>query len=78
MSLLELTLDAGIHDDMMCSLIDGKHIVSVPYHDGLLVDRVNDGMDEEIDRMAADFGIQMKNATMSVFDRITKDVKRLL
>ena len=33
----------------MWSLKDGKHIVSVPHHDGLFVDRVDDCLDEEID-----------------------------
>ena len=49
MSLLDLTIESGIPDDVMWPLMDGKHIVSVPHHDGLLVDRVNDGLDEEID-----------------------------
>ena len=39
-SLLDLTLEAGIPDDVMWPLMDGKHIVSVPHHEGLLVDRV--------------------------------------
>ena len=43
--LLNLTLDAGIPGDVMCSLIDGKHIVYVPHHDGLFVDRVDDCLD---------------------------------
>ena len=42
-SLLNLTLDAGIPGDVMWSLIDGKHIVSLPHHDGLFVDRFDDG-----------------------------------
>ena len=33
----------------MWPLIDGKHIVSVSHHDEFLVDRVDDGLDEEID-----------------------------
>ena len=33
----------------MRSLIDGKHIVSVPRHDGLFVDRVDDCLEEDID-----------------------------
>ena len=49
-SLLNLTLDADIPGDVVWSRIDGKHIVSVPYHDGLFVDRVYDFLDEEIDR----------------------------
>ena len=48
-SLLDLTPEAGILGDVMWSLIDGKHIVSVLHHDGLLVDRVDDGLDERID-----------------------------
>ena len=35
-SLLNLTLEAGIPGDVMWPLIDGKHIVSLPHHDGLL------------------------------------------
>ena len=34
--------EADIPGDMMWSLIDGKHIVSLPHHDGLFVDRVDD------------------------------------
>ena len=49
-SLLNLTLDAGIPGDVMWSRIDSKHIVSVPHHDGLFVVRVDDWLDEEIDR----------------------------
>ena len=37
----------------MWSLIDGKHIVSVPHQDGLFVNRVDDGM-------AADFAMRLK------------------
>ena len=48
-SLLNLTLGADIPSDVMWSFIDGKHIVSVPHHDGLFVDRVDDCLDEEID-----------------------------
>ena len=59
-SLLELTLEAGIPDDVMWPLIDGEHIVSVPHHDGLLVDRVDDGLDEEIGGMASDFAMRLK------------------
>ena len=39
----------------MWSLIDGKHIVSVPYHDGLFVNRVDDCLDGEIDGRTEDF-----------------------
>ena len=49
-SLLILTLEACILGDVMWSLIDDKHIVSGPHHDGLYVDRVDDYLDEEIDR----------------------------
>ena len=42
MSLLDFTLEAGLPDDVMWSLIYGKHIVSVLHHDGLLVDMVDD------------------------------------
>ena len=51
MYLLDLTLEARIHCDVMWSLIDGKHNVSVPHHDRLLVDSVDYGLDEEIDGM---------------------------
>ena len=60
MSLLGLTLDAGIPVDVMWSLMDGKHIVSVPHHDGLLVDRVDDGLDEDIDGMVVDTAMRLK------------------
>ena len=40
-SLLNLTLEADIPGDIMRSIIDGKHILSVPHHDGLFVDRVD-------------------------------------
>ena len=49
LSLLNLTLEAGIPGDVMWSLIDGKHDVSLPHHDGLFVDRVDDCLDEKID-----------------------------
>ena len=48
-SLLNLTLEAGIPGNVMWSLIDGKHIVSLPHHDGLFVDMVDDCLDEKID-----------------------------
>ena len=48
-SLLNLTFEAGIPVDVMWSLIDGKHIVSVPHHDGLFVDSVDDCLDEDIE-----------------------------
>ena len=48
-SLLNLTLEAGIPGDVMWSRIDGKHIVYLPQHDGLFVDMVDDCLDEMID-----------------------------
>ena len=48
-SLLNLTLEAGIPGDVMWSLIDGKHIVSGSHHDGLFVDRIDDCLDEDVD-----------------------------
>ena len=60
-SLLNWTLEADIPGDVMWSLIDGKHIVSsVTHQDGLFVNRVDDGLDEEIDGMAADFAMRLK------------------
>ena len=50
-SLLNLTLEASIPGDMMWSLIDGRHIVTVPHHVVLFVDMVDDCWDEEIDLM---------------------------
>ena len=41
-SLLNLTLEADIPDDVMWSCTDDKHIVFVPHHDGLFVDMVDD------------------------------------
>ena len=52
--------------------------MSVPYYDGLPVDRVNNSLDKEIDGMAADFAMPMKDITLAEFDRITNEVKRLL
>ena len=63
-SFLDLTLEAGIPDDVMWSIIDGKHIVSVPHNDRLIVDRVDDGLDEEIDGMAADLTMRIKKVTL--------------
>ena len=45
-SLLNLTLDTDIPGDVMWSLIDCKHIVSVPHHVRLFVDRVDDCLEE--------------------------------
>ena len=53
-SLLNLTLDAGIPGDVIRSLIDGNHIVAAPHHDGLFVDRVDDCLDEDIGGGTAD------------------------
>ena len=53
-SLLNLTLDVGIPGDVVWSLIDGKHSVSVPHHGGLFVVRVDDCLDVEIDGGTAD------------------------
>ena len=75
-SLLDLTLAAGILGDVMWSLTGGKHIVSVPHHDGLLVDRVDDGLDERIDGMAADFAMRLKEVTLAALDRTTREVKQ--
>ena len=40
--------------------------MSVPHHDGFLVDRVDDGLDEEIDGMAADFAMRLKEGSETV------------
>ena len=48
-SLLNLTLEAGIPGDVMWLLIYGKYIVSVTHHDRLFVDRNDDCLDEDID-----------------------------
>ena len=55
MSLLNFTLETDIPGDLMWSLIDCKHIVSVPQNDRLFVDRVDDCLDEEIDGRTEDF-----------------------
>ena len=39
--------------------------MSVPHHDRFLVDMVDDGLDEEIDGMAADFAIRLKDVTLA-------------
>ena len=54
-SLLNLTFEADIPGDVMRSLIDRKHIVSVLPHDGLFVNRVDDCLDEDIDGRTEDF-----------------------
>ena len=53
--------------------------MSVAHHDGLFVDRVDDGINEEIDGLAADFSMRMNNVTlaMTALDMITREVKRL-
>ena len=76
-SLLDLTLEAVMPDNVMWPLIDGKHIVSVAHHDGVLVVRVDDGLDEEIDGMAADFVMRLKEGSLASLDRTTREVKRL-
>ena len=76
-SLMYLTLEAGIPGDVMWSLIDGKHIVSVPHHDRLLVDRVDDSLDEEIDGMAADIVMRWKEVTLAALVMTTREVKQL-
>ena len=76
-SLLDFTLEIDIPDDMMWPRMDGKHIVYVPHHDGLLEDRADDGLDEEIDGMAADFAMRLKEGTLAALDRTTREVKRL-
>ena len=78
-SLLYLTLEAGIPGDVMSSLIDGKHIVYVPQHDELLEDRVDDGPDEEIDGIAAEIAMLLKEVPLAALDRprITREVKQL-
>ena len=57
--LLDLTIETEIPGDVMLPLIYGKHIVSVQHHYGLLLNRVDDGLDEEIDGMAADFAMRL-------------------
>ena len=56
---------------------DDKHIVSLPHHDGLLVDMVDNGLGEEIDGMAAVFAMRLKEVTLAALDRITREVKPL-
>ena len=62
----------------MWSLMDDKHSVYVPHHDGLLVDMVSDGLDEEIDGMAADFAMRLKEVILSEYiGQDNKEVKQL-
>ena len=42
------------------------------------MDMVDNGMDEQIDEMATDFAMQMKEVTLATLDRITGEVNRLL
>ena len=42
---------------------------SVPHHDILLVDMVNDVLDEEIDRKATDFAVRLKEVTLAALYR---------
>ena len=76
-SLLDLTIETGIPGVVMWLLMDSKHIVSVPHHDKLLVDRVDDGLDEEIDGLAVDFVMRLKEGTLAALDRTTREVKWL-
>ena len=75
--MLDPTIEADIPGAVMWSVIDSKHSVSMPYHDGLLVDMINDGLDDEIDGIAVDFAIHIKEVTLPALDSITKEVKRL-
>ena len=50
--------------------------MSVPHHDGLLVYIVDDGPDEEIDGIDADFAMRLKEVTMATLDR-AREVKQL-
>ena len=59
----------------MWPLMDGKHIVSVPHHDGLLVDMVDDGLYEAINGMAADCNA-VEEVTLVALDMATREVKR--
>ena len=61
----------------MWQFIDGNRIVSVPHHDGLLVNRVDDGLDEEIDGMAASFAMRLMEVTLAALDSTTREVNRL-
>ena len=58
----------------MWSLIDGKHIVSVTHQDGSFVNRVDDGLDEEIDGMAADFAMRLTTREVKLLsESVPKD-----
>ena len=41
------------------------------------MDMVDNGLDEEIERMAADFAMQLKAVTLAELDRVMREVKRL-
>ena len=73
-SLLNLTLEADIPGDVMWSLIDGTHIVSVPHHDGLFVDRVDDCLDEEIDGRMEDFFDAREDTTVKENGGVEVDI----
>ena len=47
-SLLDLTVEAGIPGYVMRALICRKKSMSVPCHDGFLVDMVNENIEEDL------------------------------
>ena len=51
--------------------------MSVQDHNGLLVDRADDDLDEEIDGLAADFAMRLKEVTLAALNRTAREVKRL-
>ena len=63
----------GIPSDVMWSLIDIKHIVSVSHHDGWLVDRVDGDLDEETCGIAADFAMRLKDVHLAALDRTARE-----
>ena len=77
LTLLYLTLEAGIPGNVMRSIIDNKLIVCVPRDDGELVDRVHDNNEVDLDGLAADFARQMKETTLAALGRIIKEMERL-
>ena len=46
-SLFDFTVEAGIPNDVMRTFIEDKNIVSVSRHDGLLVDLIKEGIEED-------------------------------
>ena len=48
------------------------------HHDGLLVNRVDDRLDEEIDGIVVDFAMRLMKVTLAALDRTPRDEKRLL